>query len=272
VPAATTVAELNAQAAPQAALWPLWLEPRQSLGDLFLSARFSSRSFRFGSLADNVLGLRWILPNGQRVDLGGRVVKNVTGFDLVRFLNASGGRFGRPENLVLRLRPLAPRQRVATLAGPWASLDRFVSRLLADSWAHALDAVDLQGGEVHVSFANEASLLPLFEKAMLARAAAASLELSFSDDLPAHSAKPWARAQLPLSQMLKAAEAWAGPASGFLGQGLLHLEPGTPEALRSLHQRLAPEGGQVEHPSIPVDTRAAQARWEEALLTRMAVL
>ena len=80
----STAAELNArgaehQAATSLCGWTL----SSPWASLFSTARFTSRSFRFGSLGDNVLGLRWRLPNGQKVlDLGGRVVKNVAGFDL----------------------------------------------------------------------------------------------------------------------------------------------------------------------------------------------
>jgi hypothetical protein len=272
VPADSTAASLNAQGAAHAACWPLWLEEDQSLGELFLNTRFTSRSFRYGGIADNVLGLNWILPNGHKVDLGGRVVKNVTGFDLVRFLCGSQGRFGQPESLILRLRPLAPVQRVAVLAGPWDALERFVRSLRANSWAHAVDAIDLHGGRVHVAYSNEASLIPLFEKAAKVWAQEAGVELAFGDNLPQHSAKPWARAQMPLSWMLESASAWQGPVSGFLGQGLLHLEPGTEDALRNLHSQLGPEGGHVEHPSIPTNGDAPQARWEQELLKRMATL
>ena len=271
VPASTTAAELNAQGAPHLAFWPLWLDEKQSLGELFLSARFTSRSFRYGGIADNVLGLRWILPNGQKVDLGGRVVKNVAGFDLVRFLCGSQGRFGRPESLILRLRPLAPVQRVATFTGPLESLDRFVGRLRRDSWAHALDAVDLHGGQVHVAYANESALIPLFEKAAQTWAAQAGLALTWGDTLPKHSAQPWARVQLPLRWMLETASSWPR-ASGFLGQGLLHLDAGDEASLQDLHRQVGAEGGHVEHPSILVDRRVPQAHWEQELLKRMAAL
>jgi FAD/FMN-containing dehydrogenase len=271
VPADATAASLNALGAAHAAFWPLWLDEAQSLGELFLSARFTSRSFRYGGLADNVLGLSWILPNGQKIDLGGRVVKNVTGFDLVRFLCASQGRFGRPETLILRLRPLAPVQRVAMLKGPWNALEHFVRTLRASSWAHALDAMDLHDGQVYVAYSNEAGLIPLFEKAARAWAQDAKVDLSFGDTLPVHAAQPWARVHLPLGWMLETASAWPG-ATGFLGQGLLHLPAGDEKALVDLHAQVSAEGGHVEHPSIKANLAAPQARWEQELLNRLATL
>jgi hypothetical protein len=72
--------------------------------------------------------------------------------------------------------------------------------------------------------------------------------------------------------MLEAASAWNGPVSGFLGQGLLQLEPGSEDALRNLHSQVVVEGGHVEHPSIASNPAAAQARWEQELLKRLATL
>jgi FAD/FMN-containing dehydrogenase len=272
VPAGMTSAELNALGAEQQAHFPLWLDPAQSLGDLFLHSRFTSRSFRYGGLGDNVLGLRWVLPNGHKVDLGGRVVKNVAGFDLVRFFCASGGRFGRPENLVLRLRPKAAAERVATAQGGWDALERFVKAVRGSSWAHALEAMDLNGGAVHLLYANHAALLAPFEDAAQLWARAAGVQLGFSNDLPAQAAKPWARAQTTLASMLDEAKAWNGAVSGFLGQGLLQLEPGTEAELLALHGRIGMEGGHVEHASILPDPQAPNAAWERAFLEKLSRL
>src|ERR1019366_4139594 len=86
VVAGTTAMAFNAEAARFHCGFPLSLAPLQPLDELFLRQRAVSRSFRYGAVADNVLGLLWRLPTGQELGLGGRVVKNVAGFDLVRFL------------------------------------------------------------------------------------------------------------------------------------------------------------------------------------------
>ena len=132
VTAESTPAQLNEQGAAHRAWFPLYLDPQQPFGELFLTSRVSSRSFRYGSLGDNVLGLRWQLPNGHVVDFGGRVVKNVVGFDFVRFLAATQGRLGKPQSLVLRLRPRAVAERVLRFTGPWPEL-KALARLVRAS-------------------------------------------------------------------------------------------------------------------------------------------
>src|SRR5665213_743716 len=162
VDASSTPGELNALAMPHSCYFPLWLDPAQSFTDLFLTARCAPRSFRYGLIGDNVLGLQWRLPSGVELRLGGRVVKNVAGFDLVRFLNASQGRFGAPLKLVLRLRPLAEASLNLQLRGPWANLKTLARLVRASAWAHVLDACDLhadgQGAGLHLSFSAKPSL------------------------------------------------------------------------------------------------------------------
>jgi FAD/FMN-containing dehydrogenase len=283
VSAESTPAQLNALGAPVHAWFPVYLDPEQGFGDLFLHARFSSRSFRFGSLGDNVLGLRWKLPNGRSVDFGGRVVKNVVGFDFVRFLGASQGRFGRPETLVLRLRPRAVAERVLRFEGPWDSLQRLARLVRSSSWAHAIDALDLYSegaaAAIYASFAAKPALLPLFDDEAQLWAKQSGTQCTRVEGLHARQAHPWARLQAPQDLSLPLAEE-CSQALGcrfavFLGQGLIQFEtPPADEAqalalLAKIRDRLAPLGGHIEHPAFPADAAAPPARWEAALLAAL---
>src|SRR5262245_36933524 len=59
-----------------------------------------------GSLRQDLLGLEVALANGELTRCGGSVVKNVTGFDLVRLYCGSAGTLGVITQVILRLRPL----------------------------------------------------------------------------------------------------------------------------------------------------------------------
>ena len=283
VNADSTPAQLNAQGAPDHAWFPLYLDPDQSFAELFLHARFSSRSFRFGSLGDNVLGLRWQLPNGRVVDFGGRVVKNVVGFDFIRFLSNSQGRFGRPQTLVLRLRPRAIAERVLRFSGPWDSLQKLARIVRASSWAHAIDALDLfsdgKTAGLYVSFTAKPGLLPLFDSEAERWADQSSAKLERVEGLHARNAQPWARLQATQDMAVHLAEAWTRAhgvsVSAFLGQGLLQIESAPADEAKALamlahmKDRLALVGGHIEHPALPPDASAPQTRWEAELLASL---
>ncbi len=60
----------------------------------------------YGRIRDHLLGVALRTPRGERLSLGGRVVKNVAGFDLVRLVVGSEGGLGEVEDATLRLFPL----------------------------------------------------------------------------------------------------------------------------------------------------------------------
>jgi glycolate oxidase FAD binding subunit len=99
---------------------------------------------RFGTMRDLVIGVEVILPDGTRAHAGGKVVKNVAGYDLGKLFCGSRGRLGTVERLALRLHPRpAAEQTVATDASRWSELHR--SGL-------APSAVDLVGKQMFVLF------------------------------------------------------------------------------------------------------------------------
>ncbi len=87
----------------------------------------------------DVLGLTFETPSGRRIEAGGRVVKNVQGYDLVRPFVGSFGLLGRALEVVLRLRP-ARAAALWRLEGEPELRPRFVwwegERRLAYHWGH----------------------------------------------------------------------------------------------------------------------------------------
>ena len=98
---------------------------------------------RFGTMRDLVIGVTVVLPDGTRANSGGKVVKNVAGYDLGKLFCGSRGRFGVVERLALRLHPLPAATRTVVVASEWAALHR--SQLTPS-------AVDLADGRMHVLF------------------------------------------------------------------------------------------------------------------------
>src|SRR5258705_11985479 len=41
------------------------------------------RALKYGVTRDYVLGLEWVMPNGEKLDVGRRTIKGVAGYDLL---------------------------------------------------------------------------------------------------------------------------------------------------------------------------------------------
>jgi len=102
--------------------WELPLDsagPHSTVGGTIASAATGPRAHAFGAVKDAILGLEIVGGDGASSKCGGRVVKNVTGYDLAKLYCGSFGAFGIVTGAWLRLRP-APAAR-ETLHAPCAS-------------------------------------------------------------------------------------------------------------------------------------------------------
>ena len=94
-------------------------------------------------MRDLVIGVTVVLADGTIASSGGKVVKNVAGYDLGKLFCGSRGRLGSVERLALRLHPLPAASRTAIVEADWQGLHR--SQL-------SPSAVDVAGGRMHVLF------------------------------------------------------------------------------------------------------------------------
>jgi len=80
--------------------------PSGTLGATVATASAGPLAFAFGTPRDNVLGLEIVTGDGRTIRSGGRVVKNVAGFDLTRLFTGSWGTLGVITEVTVRLRAL----------------------------------------------------------------------------------------------------------------------------------------------------------------------
>ena len=106
--AGTTLTELANATLPHRQF--LALDPYGSatgtLGATVATAASGPMAHAFGAPRDNVIGLEVITGDGAVVRCGGRVVKNVAGFDLTRLFTGSWGTLGVITEVSVRLRAL----------------------------------------------------------------------------------------------------------------------------------------------------------------------
>ena len=112
--AGTTMADLGAAVAQGGH----WLTPdvprpdRATLGGVLAAGQSGADRLRFGPLRHHVLGMRVMLADGRTPRSGGKLVKNVTGYDLHRLYTGSFGGLCVILEASLRLFP-APEHRVS---------------------------------------------------------------------------------------------------------------------------------------------------------------
>lgn len=122
LPAGARLGAVNEQLA-QAGQW-LPLDPLSgphcTIGGLLATNDSGPRRLRHGAPRDLVIGIEMALADGRTAKAGGRVVKNVAGYDLARLLTGSYGSLAAITSATFKLAPLpaASCTVVATAAGP----------------------------------------------------------------------------------------------------------------------------------------------------------
>jgi glycolate oxidase FAD binding subunit len=90
------------------ALDPLWPD-QATIGGILATNDSGPLRIRFGSLRDLVIGITLALPDGTLAKSGGKVVKNVAGYDLPKLATGSLGTLGIITQAIFRLHPV-PRE------------------------------------------------------------------------------------------------------------------------------------------------------------------
>jgi len=133
VQAGCTIAELQralAQHGQRLAIDPLWPE-RATVGGMLATNDSGALRLGFGSLRDLIIGVTLALADGTVASSGGKVVKNVAGYDLPKLATGSLGTLGVITRAVFRLHPL-PRRTLTLTAelGNPAAMQRAILSIL----------------------------------------------------------------------------------------------------------------------------------------------
>jgi len=84
------------------ALWP----EKATVGGVLSTNDSGALRLRFGALRDLIIGVTIALPDGTLASSGGKVVKNVAGYDLPKLVTGAFGTLGVITRAVFRLHPL----------------------------------------------------------------------------------------------------------------------------------------------------------------------
>ena len=119
---------------------------RSTIGGVIATSRSGPLRYAHGTMRDHVLGLQMVTADGRILQLGGRVVKNVAGYDLVRLMVGSAGTLGLITSAYLRLKPVPQTDETVVLtansAAPLLEIAQFTTDLNLEA-----QAIELVGPE-----------------------------------------------------------------------------------------------------------------------------
>src|ERR1700674_4215692 len=131
-----TLQETLAQHGQRLALDPLWPE-RATVGGVLSTNDSGALRLRFGALRDLIIGVTLALPDGTLASSGGKVVKNVAGYDLPKLVTGAFGTLGVITRAVFRLHALPRNARtISCLARDVSEAQRFLLAIQDSKLAH----------------------------------------------------------------------------------------------------------------------------------------
>lgn len=197
--------------------------PGSTVGGRVASGLSGIRRLGAGALREWVLGARVITSGGTAVQLGGRTVKNVTGYDLPRLLCGSWGTLGVLTEITLRVRP-------RPFFRAWYSTDAPAEYV----WRELFRPAAILGtrARTHV-------LLEGHPQDCAEQAARAGLTDASPPALPAG-----ARLSVPPANLQEVTRLLTGEYVAEVGVGIIHADP-APDALPELRRVCVVLGGRL---------------------------
>lgn len=116
---------------------PLWRE-NATVGGVLSTNDSGSLRLRFGPLRDLIIGATIALSDGTLASSGGKVVKNVAGYDLPKLVTGALGTLGVITRAVFRVHPLPHRAKTLSVsAGDLEKTQQLVLAVLDSKLAHS---------------------------------------------------------------------------------------------------------------------------------------
>jgi glycolate oxidase FAD binding subunit len=290
----------------QAALAPAgqWLaldppEPRATVGGVVAADASGPRRLRYGTVRDLIIGITVVLADGTVARAGGKVVKNVAGYDLAKLFCGSLGTLGMLAEATFRLHPLPAAAAVVTLQvdNPEqvgqalrrlarSPLEPSAVELVVDEWGWPGRLTTVFEGirpGVEAQAAAAAELLGQVGEASVAGPGQTDAALSQLGARPFEKAEVALKAACPpahlpgvLAELVTGRGRWDGSVSAHAATGVLwmasglregDLRPDSPMApsvagsIAAMRKRLAARGGSLVVVKAPPELKRAVDAW-----------
>jgi glycolate oxidase FAD binding subunit len=232
--------------------------PGHTIGGLLASGWTGPLRLRYGSPRDFLIGIRVALPDGRLVSAGGRVVKNVSGYDMMKLHYGALGTLGVIVAASFKVfpKPLADvtvESTRSSLAEAWVAAERALNLPMAPA------AVELfPDGRVLARFLGS----PDATKRIVADLGWKEAESTAWDAHSKAAPARWARIAMPRHQLRSIVDNlgaddqwWASPGTGIANWAVA----GGAEDVRAVRTAAAAAGGSVVLLAGPNEFRHAPA-------------
>ena len=100
-----------------------------TIGGIIAANLNGPRRSHYGSVRDLVIGIRVVLIGGEKIKAGGKVVKNVAGYDMCKLFVGSLGTLGIISEATVRLAPLPESSATLVVSGSFDDARQFANEL-----------------------------------------------------------------------------------------------------------------------------------------------
>ncbi len=101
-----------------------------SIGGVMALAACGPERMHYGAPRDLVLGLRFMNGSGQKISTGGKVVKNVAGYDMTRLMIGSAGTLGLITEVICRVMTIPERRTAIGAEGTLSACSALAGKLI----------------------------------------------------------------------------------------------------------------------------------------------
>ena len=229
--------------------------PGHTVGGLLASGWSGPLRFRYGSARDFLIGIRVALPDGKLASAGGRVVKNVSGYDMMKLHYGALGSLGVIVAASFKVFPKPLRDVTVSSGGGWNAATHAMSTPVAPS-ALELDSE----GRVLARYTGSPDAIDRIVRELGWKAVEPAVWDVYSHRAP----ERWARIAVPrdgLRRIVQAlpsgAEWWASP-----GVGIAHWAvKAAASAVRDMRAKAESAGGTLVMLAAPDDLMREVGPW-----------
>jgi glycolate oxidase FAD binding subunit len=149
-----------------------------TLGGILATRDAGSLRHRYGSLRDLCLGLSFVRSDGQLAKAGGRVVKNVAGYDLMKLFSGAYGTLGIATEMTLRVYPMLATSKTSLVTGDAAAIGNMIEELLQSTLTPVAMDIEVKSPSEALTLRVQFQSLPESVSAQIERVQAMAQERS----------------------------------------------------------------------------------------------